>query len=255
MKHILSLLIALLVVTFAQISWAEEIRVTYGDVVTPDADLRRTLGELRRLAAAGSERNIRQVETYFAPGTRTFTRGLDPFEPWRPGPKLTRNYLEGVASVMVEQGEFAAGRAVPDYRLTAMKLLASLISEDAIFGALPEMPGAKCTPAAYKVDRKAVRAFARRFELDAHSLYFFADDVFLANAPRSRRGEIVPANALMISDYDPGSPNGWRRVQTAGGVKGYLKDREDSLELSQSHVCFAKVKGNYRITAIFGYGL
>lgn len=255
MKHILALAIALIALSYAQISRAEELRVTFGNVMTPDADLRRTLAELRGLAAAGSARNIQKVETFFAAGTKTFSRGLDPFEPWRPGPKLTRNYLDGVASVMVEQGEFEEGRAIPDYRLTAMQLIASLISDDTTFGTLPEIPGATCTPAAYKVDRKAVRAFARRFELDAHSLYFFADDVFLAKAPGSRRGETVPANALLISDYDPGTPDGWKRVQTAGGVKGYLKDRDDPLELSQSHVCFAKIKGNYRITAIFGYGL
>jgi hypothetical protein len=255
MKRIPALLIALLSATFAQVSHAGEIRATYGDVVAPDPDLRKVLRDLRRVAAAGSERDIAKVEAYFAVGTKTFSRGLDPFEPWRPGPKLTSNYLEGVANVMVEQGEFAAGLPVPDYRLTAMTLIASLISDDATFGALPEFPGATCAPAVYKVDRKEVRAFARRFDLDAHSLYFFPDEIFLAKAPGGKRGERVPANTLMISNYDPGTPDGWTRAETAGGVKGYFKDRENSLGLSQSHVCFAKVKGRYRITGILGYGL
>ncbi len=136
-----------------------------------------------------------------------------------------------------------------------MELLASILSEDATFGTLPEMPGATCAPAAYKVDRKAVRAFASRFDLDAHSLYFFGHDIVLAKAPASKRGQRVPANTLMISNYDPGTPNGWTRAETARGVKGYFKDGDDPLGLSQSHVCFAKVKGSYRITAIFGYGL
>lgn len=255
MKPILALLVALLAASAAQASHAGELRATYGDIVTPDPELRKVLGELRGIAATGSEKNIPLVETYFAVGTKTFSRGLDPFEPWRPGPKLARNYLEGMANVMVEQGEFAAGLPVPDYRLTAMTLLASLISEDATFGRLREAPGAVCAPPAYKVNLKAVRAFARRFDLDAHSLYFFADERLLAKAPGSERGERVPANTLLISDYDPGAPEGWTRARTAGGMKGYLKDGSDPLGLSQSHVCFAKVKGKYRITAIFGYGL
>jgi hypothetical protein len=34
-----------------------------------------------------------------------------------------------------------------------------------------------------------------------------------------------------------------------------MQDRDDTLGLAQHHVCFARVKGKYRISAIFGYGL
>ena len=54
---------------------------------------------------------------------------------------------------------------------------------------------------------------------------------------------------------DPKAPAGWERYESAGGVKGYMKGRDDALNLSLNHVCFAKVKGKYRITAVFGYGL
>lgn len=255
MKYMLSLFIVLASAAFAQDVIAGEIRVASADGTAADADLRRTLGELRMLAAAGKAENIRRVEAYFAGRTKTFTRGLDPFEAWRPGPWLTRDYLEGAASLMVEQGEFQEGRALPDYRLEAMKLLASLIPGDARFGALPEMPGAQCTPAGYKVNRKAALAFSKRFGQDADGLHFFASEVFLARAPESRQGERVAANTLIIFDNHLDTPQGWMRSETAGGVKGYLKERDDMLGFSQNHVCFAKVKGRYRITALFGYGL
>lgn len=258
MKYILPVLVALVLPTLTLptlASAADAIRVTQADVAAPDPELRKVLAELRSLAAAGSAKNIPKVEAYFASGTKTFTRGLDPFEPWRQGPKLTGDYLSGMADAMVEQGEFVEGRPAPDYRLGAMELLASLVSDDAVFGAMPEVPGALCSPAAYKVDRKAVRAFAKRFKLDAHSLFFFAEDVVLVKTPGEKRGERIPANTLMISDNELDMPEGWTRAETSSGARGYLRLRDDTPGLSQDHVCFAKVKGKYRITAIFGYGL
>ncbi|MBN9137776.1 MAG: hypothetical protein J0I92_17275 [Phyllobacterium sp.] len=245
----------LLLVARPDASLATERRVTYANIVRPSLELLEALAKLRSLSAPGNAKNIKGVEAYFAPETKTFSRGLDPFQRWKRGKSLTHDYLAGAADIMVEQGEFAAGLKVPDYRLSAMKLISSLVSEDATFGSLPEVPGAVCSPAAYSVDRKAALAFARRFNLDAYSLRFFAGKAFLASTPRSKRGEFLAANMLMIFDYAPGTPKGWSRVETAGGVKGYIEDRDDMRELSQNHVCFAKVKGSYRITAIFGYGL
>lgn len=255
MKYVLPLFSLFLAAVLPDTSFAAESTVTYANVVKPSLDLRKTIAKLRGLAAAGSKVNIKRVEAYFAPRTSTFTRGLDPFQPWKRGKTLTHDFLEGAANAMVEQGEFEAGLTVPDYRLSAMKLISSLTPEDATFGSLPEAPGAVCSPAAYRVDRHAALAFAKRFDLDAYSLRFFAGKVFLANAPGSRHGKFVAANTLIVFDYVPGVPKGWSHAETAGGAKGYMEDRNDMLELSQSHVCFAKVKGNYRITAIFGYGL
>lgn len=255
MKYALQRLAILLLATLPHAAAAGELTVSRADAIQPDADLLKTMVEIRTLAAKGSKKNLRKIEALFAPEVKAFTRGLDPFQPWNPVDDLTGNYLHGVANVMVEQGEIEAGMPVPDYRLEAMKQVAALVGEGATFGALPEAPGAICAPAAYKVDRKAALAFAKHFELDAYSLRFFAEDVLLADKPRGKRGEIVPANTLMMFDYDPGTPEGWGLYETAGGAKGYLKDRDDTLGLAQHHVCFAKVKGKYRITAIFGYGL
>lgn len=255
MKYTSPLLAILLLAALPRAGTAAEITVSRADVVQPDADLLKTVGELRTLAAKGTTKNIAKIEAFFAPKVKAFTRSLDPFQPWNPIDAVTGNYLDGVAAVMVEQGEFEAGTPVPDYRLDAMKQIAALISEDATYGTLPEAPGAICAPAAYKVDRKAALAFAKKFELDAYSLRFFPGDVLFAERPKSRTGKVVPANTLIMFDYDPKAPKGWGYYETSGGIKGYMKDRDDTLGLSQHHVCFAKVKGKYRISAIFGYGL
>ena len=255
MKSALPLLAVLLPVCLAWAGNAAELEVSRADAVRPDPELAATVSELGSLAAKGGGKNIAKVEAFFAPKVKVFTRSLDPFQPWNPVEGLTGNYLSGVADVMVEQGEIEAGLPVPDYRLEAMKRIASLIGDGATFGTLPEMPGAVCAPAAYKVDRKAALAFARKFELDAYSLRFHPDDVFLADRPRGKRGTLVPPNTLMMFDHDPRAPEGWGLYETAGGVKGYMEDRDDTLGLAQNHVCFAKVKGRYRITAVFGYGL
>jgi hypothetical protein len=255
MKYTAPCLAILLLAALPHVASAAELTVSRADVIQPDAELRATVAELRALAAKGAKKNIRKVEAFFAPKVKAFTRSLDPFQPWHPIDDLTGKYLGGVADVMVEQGEFETGTPVPDYRLEAMKQIASLISEGATYGALPEAPGAICAPAAYKVDRKAAVAFAKKFELDAYSLRFFPDDVVFAKKPKSAAGSTVPANTLIMFDHDPKAPEGWGYYETSGGVKGYMQDRDDSLGLSQHHVCFARLNGKYRITAIFGYGL
>ena len=65
----------------------------------------------------------------------------------------------------------------------------------------------------------------------------------------------MPANSLVMFDYRPGLPEGWSYYESAGGIKGYTRGEGDGLGLSQNHLCFAKVEGKYRITAVFGYGL
>ena len=237
-------------------AWAGELVVSWADTVEPDAQLKATVAELRQRAAGGRTSNLRKMEALFAPRVKVFTRSLDPFQPWNPVRDLTGEYLAGTADVMVEQGELAAGLPVLDYRLEAMKVLAALVPETgATFGTLREAPGAVCAPAVYKVDRKKALAFARRFESDAYSLRFHPVDVVLSPAPKGTDGQVVPAYTLMMFDYDPEAPEGWGLYETAGGAKGYMRDREDALGLSQNHVCFGKVDGEYRITAVFGYGL
>lgn len=238
-----------------EVATAAELHVSHAGVVEPDAELRATVTELSALAVKGREKDILKVETFFAPNVQSFVRSLDPFQPWKRVDDISGKYLTGVADIMVEQGELAAGMKVPDYQLEAMKMIATLIADGTPFGTLDDVPGAVCAPAAYKVDRKAALAFARKFELDAHSLRFYGGDVVLAEKPKAKKGRVVPAGSLIMFDYHPDLPEGWGYYETAGGVKGYMADREDALGLSQNHVCFTKVKGKYRISAIFGYGL
>ncbi|RYE54525.1 MAG: hypothetical protein EOP18_07345, partial [Rhizobiaceae bacterium] len=215
---------------------AAELHVSHAGVVKPDAELRATVTALSDLAARGRVKDIGKVEAFFAPDVKSFTRSLDPFQPWTRVDDISGHYLTGVADTMVEQGELAAGMPVPDYRLEAMKMIASLVGEGTVFGTLDDAPGAICAPAAYRVDRKAALAFAKKFELDAYSLRFFDADVVLAEKPKAKKGKAVPAGSLLMFDYRADLPEGWGYYETAGGVKGYMADREDTLGLSQNHV-------------------
>lgn len=255
MKCTLTLLAAVCAASLTSTAGAAELRVTRSNEVTPDKELLEVVQQLRTLSAKGDKKNIRKVEAFFAPEVKTFTRSLDPFQPWHPLEGLHGKYLEGVANVMVEQGEPIGVESKHDYRIDAMQYLANYVLSDGTFGSLPEVPGAICTPAAYQVDRKAALAFARKFELDAHSLRFYRDDIVLLKKAEGKKGKVVPAYTMIMFDYDPNAPKDWGYFESAGGIKGYMKDRDDTLGLSQNHVCFTKVKGKYRISGLFGYGL
>jgi len=230
--------------------------VTDADPVQPNPELLATVAALRAVAATAKKANIKKVEGFFASKVSVFQRGLDPFQPWNKGADLTRNYLSGVADAMIEQGELAAGMKVPDYRLQAMRQIADLIPEGGTFGTLAEAPGSICAPARYEVDQAAAAAFARRFDLNAYSLRFFSEDVRLELRPGSAAAALlVPARTLLMFNFDPTAPEGSGYYETSDQINGYMPDREDSLGLSQNHICFSKVKGKYRISAVFGYGL
>lgn len=235
---------------------AGDLTVGTSDQVTPDAQLLAFVGDLRALAGPARKSSIKKVEKLFAPSVSAFTRGLDPFQPWHRLDDIKSDFLVGTANVMVEQGEIPEGMKIPDYRIDAMQQLAALIPEGGTFGTLQEMPGAVCAPAAYSVDRKAAAKFAARFKLDPYSLRFFDTSVGLHTKPGSAglSANLRPRTLLMF-DFKPDLPKGWSYYETSEGTSGYLKDRDDSRGLSQHHVCFAKVKGKYRITGIFGYGL
>lgn len=255
MKYTLPLLALVVLLLPPAASLSGELKVSRADVIEPDSHLRLTAISVSGLAASANEKNFKDLEEFFAPRVKVFTRSLDPFQPWNRIDDLTGDYLAGIANVMVEQGELEAGMPVPDYRLDAMRQIARLIGSSSVFGVLPEVPGEICTPAAYKVDREAASAFASKFKLDAYSLHFYAHDIKLSKKPRPMRGVRVPAYSLLMFDYDPKAPAGWISYETAGGIKGYMRDRWETLGLSQNHVCFAKVEGKYRISSVFGYGL
>ena len=234
---------------------ANELIVGFRDVVKPDAELQALVEQIKSLNVTSKKLDYKAIDAVFAPRVKTFRKSLDPFQPWTKSADIRSDYLKGAADIMVEQGEPEEGAAVPDYRPAAMHVIAEQVSRGEPFGRLKEMPGAICAAAAYEVDRKAALAFAKKFELDAYSLRFYATHITLLARPGSPAViDFVPPYALMMFDHDPTAPEGWGRYETSEGVKGYMRDRDDTLGLSQNHVCFGKIKSKYRITALFGYG-
>jgi hypothetical protein len=238
------------------IAAADSLTVGFTGVVKPDAKLQAFVDDIRRLGISQQKRDYRKFDALFAPRVKTFWKSLDPFQPWNRTDDIRSDYLRSAADVMVEQGELEEGRPAPDYRPDAIRTIVEQIAGNKPFGTMKEMPGAICAPAEYKVDREAARAFAKKFELDAYSLRFYPEHVALSPRPGSAAvAAMVPPHTLMMFDYDASAPRDWGRYETSDGTKGYMKDRDDTLNLAQHHVCFAKVGGQYKIVALFGYGL
>jgi hypothetical protein len=246
-----------LVAMIPAIAAADDLTVTFGRVVKPDAALQHFVGDIRRLYMSERVFDPRRADALFAPRVKTFWRSLDPFQPWKQTADIRSNYLRGAADILVEQGEVEQGKPLPDYRRDALKVIYEQVDGDETFGTLEEMPGAVCAPAQYRVDRKAALAFARKFELDAYSLRFFSEQTTLYAKPNLKSEPVatVPPHTLMMFDYDPGAREPWALYESSGGERGYLMDDKPVLGLAQYHVCFAKVRGRYKIVALFGYGL
>lgn len=255
MKYALPVLAALLSLGLPPASTAGELTVSYADVVEPPNEVNALMDRLRLAIMSAMVRDYSRFDAFFAPRIEVFQRGLDPLQPWSSGEPITQAPLTALADILVEQGPIEEGQPKPDYREDVLQTFLRIVWKRTPLGSLKEVPGAVCAPAAYDYDRKAALAFAKKFDLDLYSLRFFPQNTFLFNRPGGKQGGRVPAYTLMIFDYDPRAPAGWGRYVTAGGVRGYMEDRDDTLGLSQNHLCFARINGDYRITAVFGYGL
>jgi hypothetical protein len=234
---------------------AQAITVGFRHVVEPDAELQKFVEKLKSMAVKNPDYS--RIDALFAPRVKTFRKSLDPFQPWTRTDDLTADYLRGAADIMVEQAELPETGPAPDYRPDALGTIVAQVSKGDPFGALKEMPGAVCSPADYKVDRKGATKFAGKYRLDAYSLRFFGDETVLWKRPNddSRIVARVPPYTLMMFDFDPSAREPWAFYEVSDGRKGYLKEQQPMLGLAQNHVCFGKVKGRYRIVALFGYGL
>lgn len=255
MKRLLLLALCLWAALSSIAAATEELVVGFRNTVRSNAELDAFIGDLRRAIMSAKVRDYAIFDGFFAPEIKTFHRSLDPLQPWNASGTITGSPLPQLADVFVEQEPPADGQPVPDYREDVLRTVLRMIWGKPSLGTMQQVPGSICTPAEYDFDHAAALAFARKFELDTYSLRFFGKNVFLSDKPRSKRGARVAANTLMIFDYDPKAPAGWGLYETAGGARGYMEDRDDTQGLSQSHICFAKVDGKYRITAVFGYGL
>lgn len=239
------------------IAGAEGLTVRFRDVVQPDAELQAFIAQVKALHPAAKAPRGNAVNALFAPRVKTFQRNLDPFQPWRKTADITSDYLKGAADIIVEQGDPEEGKPIPDYRPDALEQIVAQVSNGEPLGTLKEVPGAICAPAEYEVERKAALAFARKFQLDAYSLRFFDKERMLYAKPNLKSDLVgtVPPYTLMMFDHDPKAREPWALYESSGGKRGYLMDDQPVLGLSQYHVCFGKIKGRYRIVALFGYGL
>lgn len=236
---------------------ADRLIVSFHDVIKPDAELLAFVEKITQLHPTAETFKGKAINALFAPRVKTFQRSLDPFQPWNKTDDIASDYLKGAADLMVEQGDLDEGKPAPDYRPEAFRQIVAQLGGGWPFGLMKEMPGAVCAPAEYQVDRKAALAFARRFELDAYSLRFFDEEKRLYARPNLKSEFLgsVPARTLMMFDYDPKAKEPWALYASSDGRKGYLMNDAPVLGLAQYHVCFAKVKGKYKIVALFGYGL
>lgn len=252
-----TLLFAVLATAAPALAFADALTVRFHDVVKPDAELQAFVARIKALDPKTAKLHGKAITALFAGRVRTFQRSLDPFQPWNRTADITSDYLQGAADLMVEQGEPEEGKPPVDYRPDALAQIIHQVGGGQPFGRLQELQGAICAPAEYEVDRKAALAFAGKFELDAYSLRFFSDEAMFYARPNLKSDLVaaVPPYTLMMFTYDPKTPKDWGRYETSDGRRGYMEDRGDTLGLAQYHVCFAKVKRDYRIVALFGYGL
>jgi hypothetical protein len=257
LDRVRTLFLTILAALVPNVAAGDPLTVRFHDVVQPDGKLEAFVAHLKQLDPQTTALRHKAVNALFAERVKTFRRSLDPFQPWSRTADISSDYLKAAADLIVEQGEPEEGKPTPDYRPDALKQIIQQVSDGQPFGVLKEVPGAICAPAEYTLDRKAARTFAKKFELDAYSLRFFSQEKFLYARPNLKSDLVatVPPYTLMVFAYDPKAREPWSLYESSGGEKGYVTDDKPVLGLSQHHVCFGKVKGEYRIVALFGYGL
>ena len=236
---------------------ADNLTIGYSKVVKPDAALQEFLQSFRADIAAKNP-DYETIETQFSRNSVGFTRGLDPLQAWHKLKPFNQDMLTEAANILVEQGDLPEGSKAPDYRPDALQAIARLIAKGVTFGTMAEVPGSICAPANYKFSSKKVIAFAKAHDNDAYSLRFYNSTSSLFETPdeNAKPAGNVRAFTPFAVIYDANVPTGWSHVAAANGIEGYLKDdSREQLGLSQQHVCFGKVDGTYKVTALFGYGL
>ena len=251
--------------TLPSVGGALPLATGYAEIVDPDPELTRFLRELVETAQAGigtQSRAYAVLDAMIAPTVRGFTRGLDPFEPWlevdTSGPDMDSG-INLLTSRMIEQGELPEDISVlPDYRQDFLKLLVALVANaQTPLGRMPEMGNAVCSPARYNVDTSKALAFAEANDTDGYGIYIFPRELELHSEPQD--GTPVTATiaplTLLVTDYQADQPEGWVKVIASEGTVGWAHDLRDYEGLSQQHLCFDKVDGEYKIVGYYSYGL
>lgn len=247
------------------IAGALPLATSYAETVDPDPELTRFLRELVETAQAGmgtQSRAYAVLDGMIAPTARGFTRGLNPFEPWTEVDTSSPEQGSGIdllTARMIEQGDLPEDVSVlPDYRQDFLHLLVGLVANpQKPLGRMPEMGNAVCSPARYGVDASKALAFAQANDTDGYGIYIFPRELELHAEPQD--GTPVTATiaplTLLVTDYQADQPDGWVKVIGSDGTVGWTEDRGDYEGLSQQHLCFDKVEGEYKIVGFYSYGL
>ena len=236
---------------------ADELVISYGDTVKPDAELKAFVDKFRT-AITAKRPDYDKINGMFAPRMKAFSRSLDPLQPWHKMAPITSNHLDEIIDVIVEQAPLPDDAKQPDYRPDALSMMADMLAAGPM-GEVKEIPGSVCAPAAWKFDADAVAAFLKTVDDSANSVRFYKDQTALLAKPKAGSKVIgtLPAFALASPYSKAIEPQGWTKLTSASGLSGYVRDddSQEALYLSQMHICFGKVSGKYKVTGIFGYGL
>lgn len=235
---------------------AEGIVVGHRDVVEADPALEAFARDVARQWMSAGGYDFAKIDKLFAPTVKTFMRNETPFEPFEARNDITSDYiLNAVYTLQARKGSVPA-EELPDYRGDAITDIATPIAQNYPWGTLPEVPGMVCRGAAFAVDGPAVRKFSRMHGARLDKLVFYEKPVAL-HAEKSRESAVVGVIApftLMVFDKRYQAGETWQAMIASNGLKGYMGEYLPERTLAQKHVCFGKVEGKYKITALFGYG-
>lgn len=237
---------------------AETITVGYANVVKPDAELVEFTQEIRRSWMSAKLFDPSTRDIFFAPVVKTFMKTETPFQPFEPRGDITSDYLANAVPIMRTRNE----ESVPKkdrWRLAhgALAEIGRQVSHNPVWGTLPEVPGMICAGAAFDLDQRAVAKFSRMHgvRIDALVLSKQAIPLYAGKSSESAFLGDVPPLTLMVVGKDDVAKEEWHPMISSTGIKGYARNTMLLEKLAQKHVCFTKLDGEYRISALFGYGL
>ena len=226
----------------------EPIVVAYADEVTPDAELSAFLVELSK-----ATQGVEARPDLFAATLRVFVRPKDPLAPLverKPAKPWTLLTLR-----MKEEGE-PPPPGSPD-RDAFLARLADDLGGDEPLGRVDGLGDMVCLPAAFAVDRAAVRAVAAAIgDKGTPGLRFSTESVpFRTFAPGPTTIDLPPGTLLMRAPLADGAelprdPQFYLTDGRRGSVSRAVVRSPSWRSLRRHHTCFGKVGGAWKVTAV-----
>lgn len=236
---------------------ADGISVGYKNVVEPDPALADFAQEIVRAWISIKRVDPSRRDRFFAPVVKTFIKNETPLQPFEPRDDITSDYLRNAVFIFRAKKGSILDEDIDDYTLGTMSDIGRQVFRKPVWGTLPEVPGMVCAAAAYDVHPKAVAKFSRMHGVRIDKLVFYKETISLY-AGKTHKSEFigyVPAYTLIAIANDDVATEDWHPLIASTGINGYMGDPIPLETLVQKHVCFARVDGEYRISALFGYGL